>query len=232
MARFDLQVPFAEKDEAKSLGARWDPTNKVWYVPEGKDPILFKKWLPAEPDIQIRASSYFIAETAKPCWKCGKLTKVFGFVIPAGHEVLEEVELDDCGSRGLNSAESIELQWVICNEPVIIHFIEYLPQMVIKRVQQLTRHYSVDHSKQADGSYWMNHCEHCGMKQGDFNMYQEPGGAFFPTTREEAVEIILHQIDEPFTAGYGASSASIGYIDMSNPDGITGAELLDFMTKK
>ena len=93
MPRIDLCVPFLEKDEAKSLGARWDPTNKVWYAPEGKDPTLFKKWLPTEPDVQIRASSYFIAETAKPCWKCGKLTKVFGFVIPPGMSSLKKLNL-------------------------------------------------------------------------------------------------------------------------------------------
>lgn len=29
--RTDLRVPFAEKDEAKRLGARWDAARKVWY---------------------------------------------------------------------------------------------------------------------------------------------------------------------------------------------------------
>nr|WP_232102429.1 DUF5710 domain-containing protein [Stutzerimonas stutzeri] len=32
-----MKVPFAEKDEAKALGARWDPQAKVWYVPEGNE---------------------------------------------------------------------------------------------------------------------------------------------------------------------------------------------------
>lgn len=27
-----LEVPFKEKDEAKRLGARWDPNMKKWYV--------------------------------------------------------------------------------------------------------------------------------------------------------------------------------------------------------
>lgn len=31
MLRIDLKVPFAEKDEAKQLGARWDGERKVWY---------------------------------------------------------------------------------------------------------------------------------------------------------------------------------------------------------
>jgi general L-amino acid transport system permease protein len=33
----DLNVPYAEKDAAKSLGARWNPAKKRWYVPPGVD---------------------------------------------------------------------------------------------------------------------------------------------------------------------------------------------------
>jgi hypothetical protein len=30
--RFDLRVPYSEKDEAKALGARWDGLVKKWYT--------------------------------------------------------------------------------------------------------------------------------------------------------------------------------------------------------
>ena len=30
-ARIYLNVPYAEKEHAKSLGAKWDPKNKKWY---------------------------------------------------------------------------------------------------------------------------------------------------------------------------------------------------------
>ncbi|AVR96438.1 DUF5710 domain-containing protein [Pseudoduganella armeniaca] len=39
-----LKVPFAEKDEAKALGARWDAALKKWYVPAGVDPAPFARW--------------------------------------------------------------------------------------------------------------------------------------------------------------------------------------------
>ena len=39
-----LNVPYAQKDAAKALGARWDPANKKWYVPNGKDLALFAQW--------------------------------------------------------------------------------------------------------------------------------------------------------------------------------------------
>lgn len=39
-----LNVPYAEKDAAKALGARWDPSRKQWYVPADKDITPFSKW--------------------------------------------------------------------------------------------------------------------------------------------------------------------------------------------
>ena len=39
-----LNVPFAQKDAAKALGARWDAANKKWYVPADKDITLFTQW--------------------------------------------------------------------------------------------------------------------------------------------------------------------------------------------
>lgn len=47
--RYDLKVPFTEKDEAKKLGARWDAARKIWYI-EGKDETLFAKWSPKPHD--------------------------------------------------------------------------------------------------------------------------------------------------------------------------------------
>lgn len=39
-----LNVPYSEKDEAKALGARWNPEKKKWYVPDGVDATLFSRW--------------------------------------------------------------------------------------------------------------------------------------------------------------------------------------------
>jgi len=44
----NLNVPFSDKDEAKRLGARWNPKKKVWYVPGETDLVPFLKWIPAE----------------------------------------------------------------------------------------------------------------------------------------------------------------------------------------
>ncbi|KAF1028145.1 MAG: DNA primase TraC [Acinetobacter bereziniae] len=41
-----LTVSFAEKDEVKKLGAKWDTKAKSWYVPAGQDTGPFEKWIP------------------------------------------------------------------------------------------------------------------------------------------------------------------------------------------
>lgn len=50
-SRTYLAVPFAEKNEAKKIGAKWDVTAKSWYAPEGTQLHTsgLSRWLPA-PD--------------------------------------------------------------------------------------------------------------------------------------------------------------------------------------
>lgn len=47
MSRKYLNVPYAQKDAAKSLGARFDGSAKRWYVEDGRDLALFSQWLPS-----------------------------------------------------------------------------------------------------------------------------------------------------------------------------------------
>ena len=44
-----LNVPYAEKDEARALGARWNPGRKRWYVPSGVALEPFEQWLKSGP---------------------------------------------------------------------------------------------------------------------------------------------------------------------------------------
>ena len=39
----------------------------------------------------------------------------------------------------------------------------------------------------------MDHCK-CAAKLGDFYLHNEPGGAFYPTSEEEAKDITLYEL--------------------------------------
>lgn len=44
--RVDLKVPFSQKHQASSMGARWDPARNTWFVPDGIDASKFLQWMP------------------------------------------------------------------------------------------------------------------------------------------------------------------------------------------
>eukprot|EP00401_Gymnodinium_catenatum_P003972 CAMPEP_0117496278 /NCGR_PEP_ID=MMETSP0784-20121206/20571_1 /TAXON_ID=39447 /ORGANISM="" /LENGTH=556 /DNA_ID=CAMNT_0005291237 /DNA_START=115 /DNA_END=1783 /DNA_ORIENTATION=+ len=47
-----LEVPFAQKDEAKQLGARWDPERKKWFAESMSLSTGLLRWLPGDPSYE------------------------------------------------------------------------------------------------------------------------------------------------------------------------------------
>ena len=68
MANTFLTVPFKDKDAAKGLGARWDATQRQWFVPEGRELAPFAVWLPTGSVATSNAGDAFSiwAEPATP----------------------------------------------------------------------------------------------------------------------------------------------------------------------
>ena len=58
--RINLKTPYAEKDEAKALGARWDPKKQCWYIQNVADLSPFARWITDAP------SSTSCEQTAGP----------------------------------------------------------------------------------------------------------------------------------------------------------------------
>lgn len=54
--RTNLIVPFAEKDEARRLGARWDSARRVWYVENMENLVPFLRWMPAHLKAPARSA--------------------------------------------------------------------------------------------------------------------------------------------------------------------------------
>lgn len=189
MSRIDLRVPFNEKDEARRLGARWDSSQRVWYVPANVDPAPLQKWCPLPSRPNMRAPRYFLATSTRKCWRCAAITRVVAIVLPVGHEALsvEDDPADD--------------YWQLAQEPTVLSYIGDFAAPVAARLRSLAPHYRIDSSQ--THFYWMNHCEHCAAKLGDFETVEEYDSAFSPITTEHAAAICLEEIVEPFSASCG-----------------------------
>jgi hypothetical protein len=49
--RISLGVPYAEKDAAKALGAKWDAEARVWFCPLNADAARFVRWIPVSENL-------------------------------------------------------------------------------------------------------------------------------------------------------------------------------------
>jgi hypothetical protein len=196
-----LRVSFREKDEAKALGARWDPKRRSWYVPAGADTAGFARWLPsgAPPAPEAPSSRYasmdvheedeadgssvtfdssallflpiYAAESSTSCWKCRSRTPVVALAT-------ERAEID---------GEPIQ-------ELVLASNVQKLRPELAAEVSKMYPRYRPAYSKTAGGRYYMNHCSACDAKLGDFFLHEELGGAFFPTNARAASNVILRRL--------------------------------------
>jgi Domain of unknown function (DUF5710) len=209
MPSIELNVPFAQKDEAKSLGAKWNPGLKKWLVPAGLSHEPFRKWMPttAAPVAtktekiyhQTLIAPLWLLESHEDCYKCHRVSKVFSIASQA----IIDYDFDDDGtvyySRHDRAEENDHLS--ICN-------LEMVDERIAKVLAKDAPNYRFDFSKTQGARVYMNHCEHCGAKLGDFFMHSEPGGAFFPDTYEE-IEAMKRTL---FESGEFAVRGSMGAI--------------------
>lgn len=86
--RLNLKVPFAEKDDAKKLGARWDAGRKIWYV-EGKEDLTpFSRWSPTPHETSADGGRMQKSASAKNQDSSGK--------VQVGSRYVEHPRVCDC----------------------------------------------------------------------------------------------------------------------------------------
>lgn len=146
--------------------------------------------------VNLRANSYYLALSNQRCWKCKASTHLVAVGLPIGYE--EEVEPG---------------RWQRAPEPTLLRNIHRLSPHVVERLCAGHKGYRFAQSKSAKISYWFNHCLHCDAKQGDHMAHSQPGGAFFPTTPEEAAGVVLVNVAEPIEVSAGGFSLGIGLIE-------------------
>jgi len=87
--RINLVTPFADKDKAKALGARWDASRKVWYIVDVADLTPFMRWI---PDMD--------AATGSPGMASGSVAPKAPVITQSGKEVAgcgcKVLPWDDC----------------------------------------------------------------------------------------------------------------------------------------
>ena len=93
-----INVPFAEKDKAKSLGAKWDYDNQCWYVPEELNILYFQRWI----------GGYVLKDPPPKKRKPGQIDLIIGKTIIGSkyfdveHDCIPWIICDKCQNRMKN----------------------------------------------------------------------------------------------------------------------------------
>jgi len=141
-------------------------------------------------DIIKVISPIYLLRSFQTCWKC----RANQAVIAIATRHLEESDPD-----ALHEGD----------EPVVLENIEMMPASILQYILRVHPHYEKRPSKMAGSAYYMNTCS-CGAHFGDFFLHNEPGGAFFPTSEDEASQIeieVLHFTGKfDFVCSYGVGT--------------------------
>lgn len=129
--RVYLNVSFDEKDEAKSLGAKWDPERKEWYFVEKRQVnfLKFSKWLKKgydipsinlSSDVSIKIGKSIFSDLIHSIQNAKKRVYISSTYLGEGtSELLEEVQRKICNVKVLFSIK----ENIIRNKNILKHFI-------------------------------------------------------------------------------------------------------------
>lgn len=181
MTHMYLNVPYEEWEEVQKLGARWDTVCQRWHVPAGVSAASFARWTPKAPVITLRAPRYWLAQSHERCWLCHHTTDVYAVLLPPGHEALSK-----------------DGRWAQHDHAVLLIYLTDVSPDVRNTLHGITRIYRPDYSRVTRASYWLNHCLHCSMRQGEHTLHGQPGDVFLPDTEALAARISLTAVGKPF----------------------------------
>lgn len=137
----------------------------------------------------------YLLTSSEPCYRCGAKAPVVALAC----KEFQDADDDPAELVGPDS------------EPVLIQSVTEMPDSLLKLIRAVHPHYEKRRSRMANSDYFMNVCPQCNAHFGDFFLFSEPEGAFFPMTDEAAAAITIRklpidanvEIDGSYSMGLG-----------------------------
>ena len=162
-----LNVPYKEKDQAKALGAKWNPDIKKWYVQNRQDYVKFCKWVVPYGNI-IVCNNLYVLEGRQSCFKCGKETRVIGFGIEDFYD-FSDYDVEE------SSLDEVEYWSGVIR---MAGHINPIPEKILTYLQK-NYNYKMRYSKTTNESHINNCCDNCDVLQRDFYLFSDVDSPFW-----------------------------------------------------
>lgn len=175
-----LNVPYSEKEEAKKLGAKWNPEKKKWYYNGNPaNYVKFAKWLfniEKQAEITILMDSIYIIEAKRICWKCKKETTVVG-IAAEKFITIYDTECDDDNGNPIYNSEIIGFDDT--TKGLYITWSDEEKDFPDFLLKYLKENYNVKTGfSSVVGKTFANFCEHCNALQGNNFLFHEVDSPF------------------------------------------------------
>ncbi|RZK43399.1 MAG: hypothetical protein EOO90_03830 [Pedobacter sp.] len=162
-----LNVPFAEKDQVKSLGAWWYAEEKAWVIPDSiKDINPFALWLPQEDGLIVKWP-YIVVKAKRKCYRCEKLTTV----IALGVKNYYAFDYHP-------STQTIT--WALCEDDSVLFLeVDLLDVDFSRHLNSRYPWYQMQYAQRTGREKgWANTCQHCAALHEDDYLFSETSGVF------------------------------------------------------
>jgi hypothetical protein len=206
-----LNVPYEEKELAKSNGALWNPQLKTWYLPSNRYNLLstVEQWITEKDFNIVLPEEIILAHTSRKCWSCSQLNTVTAI-----------------GANSFYLKDEEDASWKEMDFFTLFESISSVSANLHSFLQDYYPHIKLGYSKTVGDYYWSNHCSSCKKLQGDWFLFNEPGVNFCPVSPENAATITLRNftfqsaplINADFSMG-DTMDLIIDYAQWGNPIG-------------
>lgn len=188
-----LEVPYAEKEFAKKLGAKWDYLEKSWFIYNNINNTTFIRWHPSYK-IKLKAKYFYLAQTTAECYKCSNPTQVNAIVLPSGFLSLDYDAIENKDQYNLSS-DKIPFSIQTC--AAILSYVYYISDKALNAIQQYTDLYNIKYSQASNSAYYRSSCLKCFAAHGDNSLIHEFNAPFRPIDSDHFSKITFVKIQKP-----------------------------------
>ncbi|WP_196207513.1 DNA primase [Citrobacter sp. Res13-Sevr-PEB04-36] len=172
-------------------GAYFDNVSGIWYTESDGLKGALSEYVYSMNSYNIMAPYYLVITSKMHCWNCHQSTRIHGVMFTRFIKKIQD------GGEG----------WLPVRRNTFLFHINALPEEIMKDIK--ASNYYLDKSKTTGLRYWMNHCEICGERLGDYELFCVEDDAFHRMAVEKLLRANVRKVNRLFisTAGNPAEHA-------------------------
>ena len=185
-----LDIPTESITDVACQGAHFDDISGIWYTEPRERNEALRGYAYDVDTFNVAAPYYLVITSKMHCWSCHQPTRIHGLMFTRFIKQNQD-------GKG----------WLSVRRNTFLFHINSLPDEIKKNIK--ASNYYLDKSKTTGLRYWMNHCEICGERLGDYELFCLEDEAFHQMTVEKILRANVRKVNKLFvsTAGNPADHA-------------------------